>query len=479
MTLLLLQLLAGLVVIAVLHQSTANRLIKKRLRFSAFLLVLLLGLWSYASLYPPGEQSSFDEIVRMIGVLALVSALVPLSLNPFRHDRASDRFPGIVQDALVVALFALVCLYFLGHKVLAISAVGGVVVGLALQDTLGNMFAGLAIQMEKPFRVGHWIQTGKYEGMVLEISWRATRIRTKDNNYVVIPNGVLSKESILNFSEPTLPTRLFVDVSVSYDDPPNRVKQAILEVIGENSQILRQPEPDVLLLEFGNFAVAYRARFWITDYDQEVPIRDQVRTGIYYSFRRHGIHIPLPMQVQIHRFDQAARGPADRVRDWKGVLSHVDVLAPLSEREIEYLAETGREQVYGAGETIVQQGDPGDSLCVIREGRVRVQVSAGDAGQAQVESLGPGEFFGEMALLTGEPRSATVVAETDCSVLSIKVDEFRNVILANPSSVEEISRIVARRLQQLQATVSSLHAARPMAEASGTLLSRIRHFFKL
>src|SRR3970282_1813273 len=134
-----------------------------------------------------------------------------LTINPLRVDRTPERFPAIVQDAIVVALFALVATFVLREKFLTTSAVGAVVVGFALQDTLGNLFSGLAIQIEKPFRVGHWIAIGEREGQVQEITWRATKLRTKAGQFLVVPNGIISKEAILNYSEPTVPTRLHID----------------------------------------------------------------------------------------------------------------------------------------------------------------------------------------------------------------------------------------------------------------------------
>ena len=110
---------------------------------------------------------------------------------------------------------------------MATTAVGAVVIGLALQDTLGNLFAGLAIQIEKPFRVGDWVTIGGQDGLVSEITWRATKMRTKAGNFVVVPNSVLAKDTITNYSEPTRAMRLHVEVGASYEVPPNLVKSVI------------------------------------------------------------------------------------------------------------------------------------------------------------------------------------------------------------------------------------------------------------
>src|SRR6185312_15928860 len=135
-----------------------------------------------------------------------------LTINPWRIDRLPERYPNIVQDTLVIVLFAMVATLILGERFIATTAVGAVVLGFALQDTLGNLFAGLAIQVEKPFRVGDWVTLSSQDGMVSEITWRATKMRTKSGNFVVVPNSVLAKDTITNYSEPTKNIRQHVEV---------------------------------------------------------------------------------------------------------------------------------------------------------------------------------------------------------------------------------------------------------------------------
>jgi small-conductance mechanosensitive channel len=149
---------------------------------------------------------------RLLVVLALINALGSVAVNPLRNDRVPDRFPSILQDAIVVGVFLVVATFVFEEKLLTTSAVGAVVIGFALQDTLGNAFSGLAIQIEKPFHVGHWVRVGEFEGRVHEVTWRATKLRTKTGNLVVLPNNVVSKEAVTNYSEPALPSRLEVEV---------------------------------------------------------------------------------------------------------------------------------------------------------------------------------------------------------------------------------------------------------------------------
>src|SRR5205085_3869995 len=178
---------------------------------------------------------------------AVANAIGVLVINPWRLDRIPERFPNIVQDTMVIALFGVAAMLFLPDKVVATTAVGAVVICFALQDTLGNLFAGLAIQIEKPFRVGQWVTIGGKDGLVSEITWRATKIRTKAGNFVVVPNSVLSRDTITNYSEPTRETRLEVEVAAGYDEPPNDVKPVIVQALAGEPLIMPDNAPEGLL----------------------------------------------------------------------------------------------------------------------------------------------------------------------------------------------------------------------------------------
>ena len=240
----------------------------------------------------------------------MINAVVALLLNPWREDRLPDRFPNIVQDSIVIALFAVAATLILPEKIFATTAVGAVVIGFALQDTLGNLFAGLAIQIEKPFRVGQWVHIAGKDGLVREITWRATKIRTKAGNFVIVPNSALSRDTITNYSEPTTDTRVELEVGASYDTPPNEVKAVILAAIKDEPLISPAHAPEVLLVDFAASAMTYRVRVWTTDFSADERIRDHIRSAIYYAFRRAGIVIPYPIQVQI----EAGVAHADRER---------------------------------------------------------------------------------------------------------------------------------------------------------------------
>ena len=276
-----------------------------------------------------GDAELLSAIARLVLVLAIVIATVAMLANKWRDDRPNDRFPGIVQDVAVIALFMAIATVIMRETLLTTSAVGAVVVGFALQDTLGNLFAGLAIQIEKPFRVGHWIQISGRDGQVQEITWRATKLRTQDGEFLIVPNSVIAKEPVLNYSEPTIANRVSVEVGASYLTPPNDVKRAIQEAIANSSLAMPLPEPQVVIKAFGGSSIDYLALFWIADYGRAREAQDQVRTNLWYTFRRRNIEIPWPIQIQYERQEAPVRGDADVVRAGD-LLGSVDLFAGLT-----------------------------------------------------------------------------------------------------------------------------------------------------
>lgn len=269
-----------------IRRATINRHIGARLLFSASLFAAYtLAAAGIVWLRLPDEtRQTLQAINPLLLVFASVNFVVALSINPWRVDRVPERFPNIVQDALVIALFGLVATLILRDRMMATTAVGAVVIGLALQDTLGNLFAGLAIQVEKPFRVGDWVTIGGQDGLVSEITWRATKVRTKAGNFVVVPNSVLAKDTITNYCEPNRTLRLQVEVGASYDVPPNVVKSVIRTALEHVPEISHERAPEALLAEFGDFAIVYRVRFWISDFEDDERAKDLVRSRIYYAF---------------------------------------------------------------------------------------------------------------------------------------------------------------------------------------------------
>jgi len=466
--------LALLLVTLVLRGASASRRVRGKLLTSCLLFATsaaAAALLKYAPL-TPAVVEQIHTVNPLLLTFGVINTLVVLAINPWRENRVPEQFPTIVQDAIVIGVFGLAAVLFMQEKILATTAVGAVVLGFALQDTLGNLFAGLAIQIEKPFRVGHWVTIGGIEGAVTEVTWRATKIRTKAGNFVIVPNSVIAKETITNYSEPTQDTRLEVEVGASYEATPNHVKAVIRNALFDEPLILHDRDPDVLIVDFAASAITYRVRVWTRDFSADMVVRDRLRTLIYYAFRRHGIDIPYPIQVQM---SSPPAAPAESTVT-AGTLDVVSIFAPLSADQRGRLLEGTRTLLYSTGEVIVREGDHGSSMFLLIRGEAVVTLAR---TSGEVARLNAGDFFGEMSLLTGDPRTATVTAATDCWLLEIGVDAFRRVALADPAIVGQVTTAVAARRAELDLHRTSRATAAVSPEPPSTFLARVRDFLRL
>jgi small-conductance mechanosensitive channel/CRP-like cAMP-binding protein len=473
-------LIAGLVLM-VLALAVRSASVNRHIRTRAFVSALLFA--GYAIIATVIARAQLDAtVVRQLRfletvfvALGVINLIVTSAINPWRVDRLPDQFPTIVQDAIIIVLFAIVATVTLRGEFLATTAVGAVVIGLALQETLGNLFAGLAIEIEKPFRVGHWVDVGGHQGLVSEITWRATKFRTKSGNLVVIPNSAIARETIINYSEPTLHLRLEVEVGASYDAPPNEVKTTIRAAVADEPLLDHKRDVEVLMVDFAASAITYRVRMWTTDFAADELIKDRTRTRIYYAFRRAGISIPYPIEVQIQGegAPPARIGANDQMVD---ILKRTDIFSTLSDSQLADLIRAARVAVYGVGESIVTQGQEGSSMFVLCRGEASVAV----VGSSEVLAhLSVGDCVGEMSLLTGDRRSATARAVTDCEVIEITADNFRRLVQQEPSLLDRVVGMMTSRRVELERHKAAIAPDEATAGPASTFLARARRFFGL
>jgi len=456
---------------------TINGLVRRKLKLSLFLLGSYVVLHLVLAFRLSPNATVDDQLIsieRLAFAAGLINLVVITFLNPLREDRVPARYPAILQDFIVIGLLVLVATLVFQDKLLTTSAVSAVVLGFALQDTLGNAFAGLAIQSEKPFHVGHWIRVGDFEGRVTEVTWRATKLRTKAGNFVVVPNNIVSKEAITNYSEPSPTVRVEVEVGASYLASPGAVKSAIGEALANSSRVLKAPAPDVVLASFDSSAINYRVRFWIDDYERDEAARDEVRTNIYYAFARHGIEIPWPIQVQYER-EWTEPDLRERTTERRKLLAGVDLFSGLDDETLREIAHAIEPRTYGDGEAIVRQGEPGESMFIICSGRAAVVL---EPDRRQVAAIETGGYFGEMSVLTGDPRTATVLARGDTLVFELTADLFRRLGTTHPHAVEQVALAAAARRVELD-KVRATAVGQGVADAPATLMDRMRRFLRL
>jgi CRP-like cAMP-binding protein len=271
---------------------------------------------------------------------------------------------------------------------------------------------------------------------------------------------------------------------VAYDHPPGVVKDVIIKAVRETKGVQSDPCPDVLVKEFADFSIVYDVRYWIRDYRRKPQIDDAVRCRIWYSLHRAGLKIPFPVRdVIVHTLppDHDAQIRSKLHREISEEIRRLQLFSPLSDQQVEELASSSAKLRYAEGETLVRQGTPGESLYLIRSGRAQVEVTGAGGSKAVVATLEPGDFFGEMSLLTGEPRSATVTALKETEVVVVDREGISPILASDLGIVEQLSEHLEERRGQLDERLADLSS-----RSSGTrdgkvrkedLLSRIRGFF--
>jgi len=425
--------------------------------------------------------------VALILVQILTAYLSPESAR----KRGRPEMPALLRDLIRYGVFILLAVIILravwGENLSVLVGalgIGGVVLGFALQETLSNFFAGLALLAEQPFAQGDWIRIGSApEGQVEHVTWRATKIRTRDNDYLIFPNSMVAKEIINNFRLPNVLHAIRMQIGTSYEDPPDHVKKTLLDVLGSVPSVLKNPPPVVFLKAYGDSSISYEVKCFIDNYERRPIIEDEVMNRIWYAFRRASIEIPFPIQtVYDYRLPLEKMPQKGRV-DILAVLRSVPLLAALTAEEHSRLAERAGVVTFGAGEPVIRQGDQGDTLYAIVSGTARVAVRAEDGTEHDVARLTAGQVFGEMSLLTGDPRTATVYAEDWIVLCAVSKDALLPVLAANPSLAEKLAETVALRrqgLERVQQEAATGRVEQPEVQAAArSLLGRIRGFFRL
>ncbi len=420
------------------------------------------------------------QATRLLFFVALIFFVVRLIdlvafdlISRKRQVRAPALLREIVSIVLFVVLFAWAfsTVFETGVKTvtafLATGTVVAAVLGLALQDTLGNLFAGIALHVEDSFNVGDVIRTGDHFGIVEAVRWRGTRLRTFTNSVIIVPNSMLARDRMEIFPRNNLNGRILA-LSIDVHVPPSAVIPILAQAASHVDGVSSQVPAFARVAAFGESGLTYEIKYHTVDYSQRDRIDADIRKAVWYALRRNDIPIATPVRTYSLYEAPVARPQPDRA-EIADRLSHIDVLTPLSRAEHESIATAARVHAFSKGETIIREGNTGNSMFAVHDGVVAVRV-----GDDEVARLTSGDFFGEMALLTGENRAADVIALTDVMVIEIAREALHPVLKQHPELVDAISARVTER----RGSIASLRTA-SHEEAHHTVLSRIKSYFGL
>ena len=454
-------------------------------------IVVGLALYFYASYFeftlPTGKHRNWQKLPILV-LASLLGYLATRFLNAALFDfafRLRKRYeaPTLVRNIFTLLAFAILFVllfkgvyndYDLG-ALFTTSALFGVIIGLALQDTLGNFFAGISLHADRPFQVGDVIVVTqqKLTGVVESITWRAIKVRTFQNHIVLVSNSLAAREAIEVAPRDNLNARL-VFFSTIYPDSPAKTIHVVRESVRDADNVSEKITPIVRIRALGDSSIEWEIKYWLDDYAKYNDTDALVRQRVWYALRRNGLTFAFPART-LHIERNVPVRPITAEDQIADRLSAVDVFSPLSTDELRQLAKATAGHVFAPGETLIRAGAEGSSMFVVHNGRVAVQVSD-PSGPRTVAELTEGNFFGEMALFTGEPRTANVVAIEETEVLEIGHAAMKHLFQTNPSLAESISWTIAERQADLAKGSAS---AQPSIQETAGLLSSIKRFFGL
>lgn len=466
-----------------------------RIRQTLWLLLVHvgLGLWAAArSGHPdPGVQWVLLG-TRLLGVAIGVSLFNHLVLG-IGLGRFQRSVPTLLRDALSLVALVLATIILVakhGFDIKALLPTGAVltaVIGLALQQTLGNLVGGLSLQFDKSVRVGDWISVDGLFGRVSAIRWRYTALETNDFETIIVPNSQLLAAKLLvrgRREDREAPWRRWVRFRLPHSAPSAEVlalaERCLLDEPVPN--VAAHPAPSAVLMSLEDGVAHYALRYWLTRFDMDDLTDSAVRVRLLYTLRRAGLEPALPsQQVSLVETGREARDEAAQQAqaDREQALGTMELFNHLKPEELRQLARELKPVPFGPGEALCRQGDAADSLYIVHRGRVRVRVAA-DGAEREVAQLGPGSYFGEMGLMTGEPRTATVQADGHVDAYRLEKEPFRRLLLQRPELAEAVAGVLAQRKVELEAAREQLDqdaSRRRHHEHRSQMLLRIREFF--
>jgi small-conductance mechanosensitive channel/CRP-like cAMP-binding protein len=442
---------------------------------------------------PGSIEARITSLVATVLLFASIGrSVVLIAFEGVVGSRLTRPMPHIFRDiiqAVVYVILLLVALRTAGvdpGSILTTSALLTAAIALSMQETLGNLVAGLAIQMQQPFDVDDWIQFDtdpKRIGRVLEINWRATKVITLDDVEVIVPNATLAKVPIVNFTKPTVSSRRSIYLQVPPEIPPHVVRTAILRALPEAEGVLASPPPSVVVSNFEGGNLEYWVRFHSDQFEMRDTVDSIFRERIWYALTRAGVSLAVPnRKVRLREVSHETEAQEDVRQELRReeALNSVDFIRVLSEEHRRQLAKASRIHIYGPNEPIFRQGEKSGEMFIVQSGEVSVHSNARGKSSVEVARLGPGEFFGEMGLMTGEERTATVRATKPTTLISVDQVAVKTLLETFPQLAANISRVIAERQEASDLAIT--RASQPAAdveERSSQLLNRIKRFFAL
>jgi small-conductance mechanosensitive channel/CRP-like cAMP-binding protein len=470
---------------------------RSRMGSIAFLVVLQWALvFAAAGLRTTGSDALVHVrlVSLIIGALAAIGMLASITASVTARTRFP--IPTIVRDVIAAAL-GLIAIFTIAARmgidltsVLATSAIVTAVIGFSLQDTLGNIIGGMALELDSSIQIGDWIKVGDIAGIVREIRWRYTAVETRNWETVIIPNGVLTKSQVTVLGRRAgkpLQWRRWVWFNVDFRSSPTDVISAVNDALRDChiDNVATEPSPSCILMDLHDSYGRYAVRYWLTNLLLDDPTDSVIRTRIYLALKRVGISPSIPAVAAFVTEESAERKiEKDQARHERlaKALAGIEIFNTLPEDVRRRLADSLRPAPFAAGEIMTRQGAEAHWLYLVVHGEVSVRVSTNGGPPKETRRLRDGSIFGEMSLLTGEPRTATLVALTNVDCLRLDRPIAHEILTQRPEFAERIAELLAQKHydeQHPKADLDQEARDRQIRASKVDLLERIRQFFGL
>ena len=356
------------------------------------------------------------------------------------------------------------------------------VIGFALRNLISDVFTGIALGLERPLKIGDWIEFDQGEpGRIVEINWRASRLVTADEISVVVPNSQLATAAFRNYSTPQKYWRDKFDIVLPYDVTYRQAERILLSAVAQVPDSANIPrKPDVLIGDYLERGTTWRLRYWVPDYSRLAVTRYEIKRNVLRNLYYAGIKVPhTQMDVFSPRW---AAAKEDEEHEDINFLHGIALLSPLTREELEELGRNMRRHLCVAGQPVVHEGEEGDSLFVVKEGTLEASSTNENGFNTIVGRLNPGNFFGEMSLLTGAPRSANVAPSVDSIVFEITRADLEPLMQKRPDMAAQLSEVLAERQMRNIRLLDGKEVGDPsetQVSLSQQFLSGIQKFFGL
>jgi small-conductance mechanosensitive channel/CRP-like cAMP-binding protein len=463
------------------------------------ILLLLLGLGMLVLLYKYGSgfaDGTLAVVIReaLLALLAIGFARIAISFVFQTLLRKAD-IPRILPDVLFVLVLLVYAIYRMhvdGVNPASIIASASVLAGgiaLSLQQTLNNLWGGVALQLDNTCRIGDWVRIDNVIGQIIDIRWRYLSIATNSGETVIVPNSTLMGGRVTVLArrgDVRTSWRRELEFSVSYKTPPSRVIAIVQTALerAEMANVAKTPALEVTCRHFADSGVTYAVLYWLTELRLDLQTDSNVRVHVYAALRRENLEIPFPHRVLIDGGELLPGAASnDALARRLTTLARLELFAPMTADEQRALATELNDCVYVRNDVISRRGETADSLYVLAQGKVGIYGEA-DAAQSRprLATLEAPAYFGEMGLLTGQARTATVIAESDVLCYRLDKSGFDAILRARPELANGFAKVVAQRQAENDATLQAADAdarARMTVSRASELVQRIRRFFEI